>query len=290
MAAPQARRLTRHSRAGRRWEGVPDVRLTIGQMSSESPSPRHVAIAAAIRDRIASGAAAPGSALASEAELSARFSVSRGTVRQALATLRSEGLISGGRGRRPVVARPTLSQSFDQMVSFSAWAQRLGRVPGGRMIELARRPAEGEVAAKLRIAPGTPTFHYKRVRLLDGEPVMLEVSAFVEPVGRLLLDLDLDGGSVYAQLIERGVALVEAEQEIAAIAASAEQAALLDVVRRSPLLEVRRRVLDRAGTPLEWSHDFYRGDAFAITIENRLALPLAGVGLALTHGHDAGPR
>lgn len=257
-------------------------------MSSDAPSPRHAAIAAAIRRQIASGAAGPGSSLASEAELSAQFSVSRGTVRQALATLRSEGLISGGRGRRPVVARPTLSQSFDEMVSFSAWAQRLGRVPGGRMIELARRPAEGEVALRLGVDPGTPTFHYKRVRLLDGEPAMLEESAFAEPVGRLLLDLDLDGGSVYAQLIERGVALVEAEQEIAAVAASAEQASLLAIPRRSPLLQVRRRVRDRAGAPLEWSHDFYRGDAFAITIQNRLALPLAGVGLALTGAAAAG--
>lgn len=257
-------------------------------MGSEKPSPRHAAITAAIRDQIRSGAFAPGSALASESELSARYAVSRGTVRQALATLRSEGLISGGRGRRPVVARPTLSQSFDQMVSFSAWAKRLGRTPGARTIELARRPATGEIAAKLGIDPGRPTFQYKRVRLLDGEPAMLEVSAFVEPVGRLLLDLDLDGGSVYAQLIERGVALVEAEQEIAAIAASAEQAALLEVPRRAPLLEVRRRVLDPDGVPLEWSHDFYRGDAFAITIQNRVALPRAGVSLALMNGGGSG--
>ncbi|MHB1835577.1 MAG: GntR family transcriptional regulator, partial [Solirubrobacteraceae bacterium] len=62
-------------------------------MGSEKPSPRHAAITAAIRDQIRSGAFAPGSALASESELSARYAVSRGTVRQALATRRSEGLI-----------------------------------------------------------------------------------------------------------------------------------------------------------------------------------------------------
>ena len=56
---------------------------------------------------------------------------------------------------------------------------------------------------------------------------MLELTTFVEWVGRLLLDCDLDGGSVYAQLGERGVVFGEAHQSIAAIAASAEQAALL---------------------------------------------------------------
>src|SRR5271168_1832121 len=94
------------------------------------PSSRHAAIASALRTQIESGTLTAGTALASEADLSAEFSVSRGTVRQALAALRTEGLISGGRGRRPVVARPTLAQSFDKLISFSAWAQSLGRVPG----------------------------------------------------------------------------------------------------------------------------------------------------------------
>jgi GntR family transcriptional regulator len=245
---------------------------------------RHASIAAALRRQIVSGVLAAGSALPSEAQLSARFQVSRGTVRQALAALKAEGLISGGRGRPPRVARPMLAQSFDQLVSFSAWAERQGRAPAARTLELARRPAGAEAALKLALAPGASIFQYKRVRLLDGEPVMIELSTFIEEVGRLLLDCDLDGGSVYAQLSERGVKFAEAQQSIAAIAATAEQATLLRVTRRAPLLEVRRRVFDAAGRPLEWSHDTYRGDAFAITIQNRVALPRAGVALALLDG------
>lgn len=224
---------------------------------------------------------APGSGLASEAELSIRFSVSRGTVRQALAALRAEGLIAGGRGRRPVVARPTLAQSFDQLISFSAWARQLGRVPSARTLELARRPVDRDGAIQLGVELGALIFQYRRVRLLDEAPAMIELSTFVEPVGRLLLDCDLDHGSVYAQLAERGVEFAEAQQTISAIAASAEQASLLGVSRRAPLLEVRRRVFDPDGSPLEWSIDTYRGDAFAVTMHNRVALPRAGIGLTL---------
>jgi len=252
-----------------------------------SQQARHLSIAAELRDQIQSGTLAPGADLASEAELSARFSVSRGTVRQALAALRAEGLISGGRGRRPVVNRPPLAQSFDQLVSFSAWAERIGHLPSARTLELARRPAEPEVALDLGLEPGAPVFEYRRLRLLDGEPAMIEVSAFVLSVGRLLLDFDLDYGSVYAQLAQRGVEFAEAHQTIAAIAASAEQAALLEVPRRSPLLEVHRRVLDPDGVSIESSRDTYRADAFAITIHNRVALARSGVGLALT-GSAAG--
>ncbi|HWF56716.1 MAG TPA: GntR family transcriptional regulator [Solirubrobacteraceae bacterium] len=251
---------------------------------ADAPRSRHAAIASTLREQIHSGAVSPGSALPSEAELSVRFSVSRGTVRQALAALRAEGLISGGRGRRPVVARPTLAQSFNQMISFSAWAERLGRVPGARTLELARRPADPESALQLGLEPGAVAFQYRRLRLLDGAPAMIELSTFVEPVGRLLLDCDLDNASVYAQLAELGVVFAEAHQSIAAIAASAEQATLLGMPRRAPLLEVRRRVFDPDGSPLEWSIDSYRGDAFAVTIHNRVALPRAGVGLTAVGG------
>jgi GntR family transcriptional regulator len=246
-----------------------------------TPSSRHAAIAAAIREQIESGALAQGAALPSEAELLERFSVSRGTVRQALARLRSEGLVSGGRGRRPVVSRAALTQSFDQLISFSAWAQSLGRKPSARTLELARRPAGPTEAGALGVEPGTSVFQYKRVRLLDGEPAMIELSTFIEAIGVLLMDCDLDGGSVYAQLGERGVVFSEANQAIAAVAADAEQASLLAIPRKSPLLEVTRSVFNLQGAAVEYSRDSYRGEAFMITLHNQLALTRSGVGLAL---------
>jgi GntR family transcriptional regulator len=258
-----------------------------GPASADSGS-RFAAIAASLRADIDSGALGPGAALPSEAELTTRFAVSRGTVRQALAELRAEGLISGGRGRPPRVTRSIMAQSFDQMVSFSAWAERLGRTPSARTLELTRRPAGVEAARKLGLEPGRPVFQYKRLRLLDGDPAMVEVTTFREGVGRLLLDCDLDGGSVYAQLGERGVRFGEAHQSIGAIAASAEQSALLGVPRRAPLLEVRRHVFAPDGTPVEWSYDTYRGDAFAITVQSRVALHRAGVSLTLLEGAAGG--
>ncbi len=241
---------------------------------------QHARIAADLRGRITSGALAPGSAVASEADLQAEFGVSRGTVRQALAALRAEGLISGSRGRRPVVARPALSQSFDQMVSFSAWARRSGRGAGARTLELARRPCPAEVAPLLALAPGTPVFQYQRLRLLDGEPAMVEHCTFVESLGRLLLDFDLDTASVYEQLSARGVRLAEADQQISAVGATSELSELLAVARRSPVLQVRRQVFDVSGAPVEFSYDSYRGDSFNITVHNRIALARSGVSLA----------
>ena len=247
-------------------------------MASTQSLPRHAAIAQALREQIRSGELTPGAPLPSEARLTSTFAVSRGTVRQALAALRAEGLIAGARPR-PGRAPAGLAQNFDQLVSFSLWARQLGRVPSARTLDLTKRPADAETAEQLAIEPGTPIFSYTRLRLLDGDPVLVERAAFLESVGRLLLDCDLDGGSVYEQLGARGIEFAEADQTIAAIAGGGEDTSLLGVPRRTPLLEVRRRALGPDGTALEWARDRYRGDAFEITIHNQHQLPRAGVAL-----------
>ena len=154
------------------------------------------------------------------------------------------------------------------------------RAPSARTLELTRHPCDPDVAELLELEPGDPVFSYIRLRLLDGEPVLVERATMREPVGRVLLDIDMDGGSVYEQLEAHGVAMEEAQHTIAAMAASAVDAELLQIPRRSPMLEVRRRVLDPEGTPFEWSRDRYRADAFEITTHNQHPLPRAGVALS----------
>lgn len=247
-------------------------------------TPLHASIARSLREAILAGQLAADSPLPSEAQLCRQFGASRGTVRQALASLRADGLISGGRGRVPTVCRQGLSQSFDQLVSFSAWARTVGRRPGARTLELARRPADARTAAALGVDQGATIYAYLRVRLLDGLAVMVERTALVEDVGRLLADCDLEDGSVYEQLAERGVVFCEADQTISAVAAGAQDAALLSVARRTPLLQVQRRAYDASGRTLEWAEDRYRADAFAITVHSHSQARRSGVALLSAAG------
>src|SRR5215467_1520874 len=111
--------------------------------------PLHARGAAALRRRIGRGELVPGAALPSEAQLCDHFGASRGTIRSALATLRHEGLIDGGQGRPPVVRDAVASQPFENLMSFTAWAEQLGRAPGQRTIEVARRAVSGPAAHEL---------------------------------------------------------------------------------------------------------------------------------------------
>jgi DNA-binding GntR family transcriptional regulator len=68
--------------------------------------PRYRHIAAELRARIASGDLQPGDALPSEAELSSRYGVARGTARHALAELEGSGLVRTIHGKGRYVRSP----------------------------------------------------------------------------------------------------------------------------------------------------------------------------------------
>ncbi len=231
-------------------------------------APLHRTLAAELRRRIRGGTIGIGEPLPSEAQLCREFSASRGPVRQALAALRDEGLIGGGQGKRPVVLDSVPAQPFESFQSFTRRAELTGHVPGQRLQEIALRRPEAPVAAALQLDPDTPAVQLLRLRLLDGRPAMLERMTYVEPVGRRLLDADLDAGSIYALLTAHGVDLHAARHTFDAVGADATDAALLEVPEGSPLLRERRLTTDSTGRPIEWSDDRYRSDVATVTITN----------------------
>ncbi|SDI23149.1 GntR family transcriptional regulator [Actinokineospora alba] len=233
-------------------------------------TPLHEQIAAEVRRQIATGELAVGAQVPSESQLCALWDASRGPVRQALATLRAEGLIGGGRGKPPVVRRQALSQPFDTFLSFSRWVDGLGRSAGQRTLEVALRPAPAEVADPLHIDEGTPVVQLVRLRLIDDKPTMVERSTFVESAGRLLFDFDCDSGSIYAYLAGRGVDITVAHHLIDAVAADETDSDLLGVALGAPLLRERRLARGSGGEEIEYSDDRYRPDMISFTIENSL--------------------
>ncbi|WP_455351778.1 GntR family transcriptional regulator [Streptomyces sp. SYSU K217416] len=231
-------------------------------------TPLHRSIAAELRRRIRSSAIRVGESLPSEAQLCEEFSASRGPVRQALATLRDEGLIGGGQGKRAAVLDAVPAQPFESFLSFTRRAEMTGYVPGQELQEIALRRPGPEIAAALEIGPGDLAVQLLRLRLLDGRPAMLERMTYVEPVGRPLIDADLNAGSIYALLTEQGVDLHSARHTFDAVPADATDAQLLDVPEGFPLLRERRLTTDSQGVPIEWSDDRYRSDIATVTVTN----------------------
>ncbi|WP_443083857.1 GntR family transcriptional regulator [Verrucosispora sp. WMMA2121] len=73
--------------------------------------PRYRAIADELRNRIEGGIIPPGTLLPAESKLTAEFRASRGTIRQAIAILREEGLTATEHGRGTYVKTDMRSSS-----------------------------------------------------------------------------------------------------------------------------------------------------------------------------------
>jgi GntR family transcriptional regulator len=230
--------------------------------------PLHTQVAEAIRARIIGGELPTGAPIPSEAQLCEQFGASRGTIRTALATLRREGLLSGGQGRPPTVRDTALGQPFEQLISFSAWVRQIGHTAGQRTIEVARRGATAAAAEALGIDEGDPVVDVLRLRLLDGHPAMLERSTFVEHVGRLLFDFDPDAGSLYAYLTAAGVDLHGARHTMDAVARRRSRSSGLPTEMSSRSASVSSAATASDGTPLEYADDRYRPDRVTFTIDN----------------------
>lgn len=191
-------------------------------------------------------------------------------MRQALAALRAEGIVTGGRGKPPMVRGQVQSQPFSTFMSFTEWAQSIGKEPGQRTLEIARRAVSGEAAAQLGIAEGQPAVHLLRLRLLEGVPAMIERTTFELSVGNLLFDFDTDSGSIFAFLKSEGVDLFTGRHTIDAVAADEQEADLLQHPVGSPLLRERRLTRSTTGVGIEYSDDRYLPGLTNFTIENNV--------------------
>ncbi|MCL2729946.1 MAG: GntR family transcriptional regulator [Actinomycetia bacterium] len=228
-------------------------------------------VAGDLRDAIAAGEYGSGGRLPAEATLAERYGVSRGTIRQALASLRADGLVTSRRGTRRVVLGTARMQSFAELVSFTNWARSLGEEPGGRVERVERRPADARECEQLRMEPGGEVVLVLRVRTLSGRPVMVERSLYPLWVGELVARIPPDAVSHTEPLQEQGVVFADADHTIDLTSADADDARLLGCEPGDALLRERRRSTDPSGAPLEWSEDRYLPGTVAFTVHNSIA-------------------
>ena len=223
-------------------------------------------IADDLRARITAGELRPGDDVPTEAELAERWRTSRGPIRNALSTLRAEGLVETRRGRPARVTSTKANQPVDTSVPFTRWARDLGISPGAITQELSLRRAGPEKAAALDVDADDTIISVVRLRLLDGRPTMLERLFFREDVGRLLLDVDPDSVSITEYLGSRGHTAASVQHEIDAIAADEQDAALLRVQQGSPILRLSRVSRSADGRVFEASEDRYLSEVVRFTV------------------------
>ncbi len=222
---------------------------------------KHVQVREYVRDLVFG--AAPGTAAPSERELVQMFGVARMTVRQALDTLVSEGLLERIPGRGTFVASPT--RSHGRITGFTEELKRRGQLAESQTLLARREQAGPGVARALSLTEGDAVLHWRRLRRGDGTPVCVE-DAYLNEV---LLPGFLQSGmptSLYDDLAARGLRPDWAEDSITADVASPEEQRLLELAPGGAVLRHSRRAMT-GDKVVEVSRSVYRADRFTLWVQ-----------------------
>lgn len=225
--------------------------------------PLYSQLKALLRNRILDGSYAPHSQMPSESELGNLHSVSRITVRQALSDLQKEGLIFKIHGKGTFVAKPKAFQNVSKLQGLAEAMTQMGYEVINQLRSFKFIAASALVAERLSIVEGTQVAEIKRVRLINREPVSLEITYVGQQLGERLQKADLAARDIFS-IIENdcSIALGHADLSIDAVLAETELAAALNVEEGSPIMRIERLSHGADGTPLDFEYLYYRGDAF----------------------------
>ena len=205
--------------------------------------------------QIAAGEWGPGESLPSEQALAGRLNVSQGTVRKALDALAADSLIDRRQGKGTYVAEHTQERALFRFF-------RMARPGGGRALPtstgetLKRRAARPQDSAKLALEPGAEVYELNRVRLIDGEPAVLEKivlpAALFAGFERFERHDTLPNALYALYQREYGLNIVSAQEELRADIARKDDCRRLKLAPGAPLLHIDRVAISLEGTRVEW--------------------------------------
>ncbi len=233
-------------------------------LEKKSQSPLYQQLMSRLKNDIVAGVYPAGARIPSEQLLCDTYGVSRVTVRKAMLDLVQEGLLVRRQGKGTFVADERIQRDLQQITSFSAACRQMGHTASARLISAELVEAVGDDAEKLGVEKGSMLVEICRLRLCDGEPVMLEINRFPESFGFLLEESAEE--SLYALLTQRGVMPTSAVHDISLGHATPLVSRHLGCAQGDALLLLDELVLDQHGEPLHLSRQWIRGDKYTFRI------------------------
>lgn len=238
-------------------------------LDAASATPVYLQVASGIAQRIQDGELEGGSALPSERELASHLGVSRVTVRQALAQLAEQGLLTRRHGSGTFVAPPEApaARPLGLLSSFSDDVRSRGQKPGARVLTFERGRPTAQEAMSLALSPSDTVLRLRRLRTSSGEPLAVEESTLPAALVEPLTAQDVTDASLYAVLADRGLQPHRAIRHLRAVNAPEDLATLLGILPGGALLATERVSWTREGRPIEYARAHYRGDRYDFVME-----------------------
>lgn len=227
-------------------------------------TPRYLQLAAELRTAIAGGDFPDG--FPTEQALTDRYKVSRFTIREALRTLKDEGLISRRRGSGTTIeAAATRGGALHQPLSNVAELQQYARDTRLDFAWQDSRPLPRVIAEAIGYDERRLFDYWSGMRTnSDGSP--LAATEVYVPKGLIngIGKISPGQGAICNQIeAVTGVKIASVRQDIQACAADARLAAALHIEPGAPVLRIIRSYLDKDGFTFEIAVSQHPGDRFA---------------------------
>jgi DNA-binding GntR family transcriptional regulator len=227
-------------------------------------------LAQELRARIRAGEWRPGERMPSEPELARSSTVSRSSMRGAIAMLEEEGYVDRRRGSGTYVThRPAPPNDLGRNVGVSSLIASTGSHPGTVEESSGSVPAPAAVAEALGVAEGEPVSTLRRVRTANGRRVV-DVTDWcrMEHLGPEEL-AEIREGSIYAALEARGLTVDHGLAQLTPGNADGEVAIRLRIPTGTLLLTIDQVDRTAGGVAVLVSREHYIADDFTFTLVRR---------------------
>src|SRR5688572_7659369 len=213
-----------------------------------------------------------GQRLTSEPDLAKQLGVSRATLREAMRTFETQGLIRRrqGSGTYVVGKVPVIDAGLEVLESLDTMARRMNLEIKVSDLNIEQVQADKETAASLDISEGAYLTRVRRVMRADGRPAAYLIDTLPEAI---LKPGDLPNefrGSVLDFLIARGDKFGFSRAAISATNAPADVAKPLEIQRDDVLLQFASQLYDTAGKVVDYSVSYFIPGYFRFHVNRRV--------------------
>jgi GntR family transcriptional regulator len=222
-----------------------------------------------LRQAIQDGPLSSQRELPTEPELARQLGVSRGTLRQAIAILEQEGLLSRRQGLGTFIVPHTarLKNVLNNNYGVTDLIRNTGGTPGTGRIDVSRGTADQRVAENLGLKIGDPLVVIERVRTDDNIPVAYTIDYLsVRQLENRGIEIDalkqaLDaGGSLYQLLRGAGLVIDGAVAEVRSVVADSNLAEALNIRVKAPVLMLSQTDYGAGGVQILYSDEYLPSD------------------------------
>lgn len=227
---------------------------------SPSNGTRYSQLANVLREKIYSKEWPPHTLIPSEHMLMKDFGLSRGTVRRALKVLVDEGLLVQRHGKGTFVAEPGITHAAGvHPISFAESLHEQGMDFVTNVLDKRIESAPAEIAEALEIEPGSDVMFMRRVRTVEGEPVICQESwsNLLECPG--LFEEDYTQATLFDAVEKHSKRKIQYSRiRYSARIAGKEHGTLLGCDEAAAVLLLEQTIYLMDGTPIEWSHTWLK--------------------------------